>query len=94
MAKRATPYTAAETSSQKQPFVTKVSNNPTGNPQREKVVCEIPTELNRNRAGGKLGKTKVMPVKTKKATASIDLGPIDFHLEVLFARNRHEGTFR
>ena len=94
MAKRATPYTAAETSSQKQPFVTTVNSVPTGNPPREKVICEIPTELNRNRAGGKLGKTKVMPVKTKKATASIALGPIDFHLEVLFARNRHEGTFR
>ena len=46
LTKRATPYTAAATSNQKEPFVIRVTSVDTGIPQKDNVVCGILTNSN------------------------------------------------
>ena len=71
--RRAIPYVVAAISIQKNPFVNPFKRVATEIPQMDSVVCGILRDSYSICAGGKLGNTKVIPMRSRKAKANTAL---------------------
>ena len=73
LVRRAKPYVVAAISIQKNPFVIPFKRVATEIPPMDSVVCEIFRNSYSICAGGKLGSTKVIPIRSRKAKANTAL---------------------